>query len=203
MSVELVQGDGGDVVRVVGHGTLQIGRVTFHTPSIWVTAVFSSISQANSSAWALNASPAGRRSRCMVNEAPQHAPPRSAGTDPRGRPSLRIAGSSLSDVRRLKVTMAPSGAAQGVHLVRQPTGASSLVSHQKITSSLFGVATKTSHTMLPGIIGNRHWQAHRAIPGADLWAETNPFDEAVLHDAGGDQNTPYPPRKMRNRRNRR
>ncbi|ESV57157.1 hypothetical protein L830_2987 [Mycobacteroides abscessus MAB_082312_2258] len=37
---------------------------------------------------------------------------------------------------------------------------------------MFGVATKTSHTMLPGIIGNRHWQAHRAIPGADLWAET-------------------------------
>ncbi|ARQ67385.1 hypothetical protein B9M81_21205 [Mycobacteroides abscessus] len=64
--------------------------------------------------------------------------------------------------------MAPSGAAQSVHLVRQPTGASSLVSHQKITSSLFGVATKTSHTMLPGIIGNRHWRAHRAIPGADL-----------------------------------
>ncbi|SKT91130.1 Uncharacterised protein [Mycobacteroides abscessus subsp. abscessus] len=84
-------------------------------------------------------------------------------------------------MRRLKVTMVPLGTTPSVHLVRQPAGESSLVSHQKIASFSFGVATKTSYAMLPGIIGNRHRQVHLATFGR----ETNLFDEAVLHDPGG------------------
>ncbi|EUA46455.1 hypothetical protein I543_4629 [Mycobacteroides abscessus 21] len=71
-----------------------------------------------------------------------------------------------------------------------------MVSHQKIASFSFGVATKTSYAMLPGIIGNRHRQVHLATFGR----ETNLFDEAVLHDPGGPEHSKpaaYPPPRLR------
>lgn len=143
----------------------------------------------------LSASPVGRRSRCMVNEAPQ--------LGHRGRPERMREGGHPAHSRVIALECATTQGHHGAlgHRTKRPPGSPAGRGIQLgIPPENRQLFVWRSHQDLVRNAPRNNWQSTPAGPSGDLWAETNLFDEAVLHDPGGPEHSKpaaYPPPRLR------